>query len=189
MMETSGKRLSRSDIYREMKKLLEMAKNDSETKFEPINENQIHPLICERCGGTIDRESMRCPYCDTSYKSVGEFPFARDATADLPEVLYLTFKEYESLISSDEVLAVRRYIDNGVPATMYRGKRIVIIEDKKLANAIDAYNDQIHRLQQEAVDSEDVYLLREIGGITHGIRDTIESIRKLYKQKQENFRL
>lgn len=49
----------------------ELAKNDSETKFQPIfpsiSENQIHPLICERCGGTIDRELMICPYCDTEY--------------------------------------------------------------------------------------------------------------------------
>ena len=28
----------------------------------------LSPLICERCGGTIDRESMICPYCDTAYK-------------------------------------------------------------------------------------------------------------------------
>lgn len=189
MLETSEKWLSRVEIYRETKKLLELAENDSETKFEPITENQIHPLICERCGGTIDRDSMRCPYCDTAYKSVGEFPFVHDATADIPEVLYLTFKEYERLISSDEVLAVRRYLDNGGAVTMYRGKRIVIIEDKKIANAIDACNDQIHRLQQQAVDSEDVYLLREIGGTTHRIRDTIESLKKLYKQKQEKFRL
>lgn len=189
MLETQEKRMSRSDIYRETKKLLELAKNDSETKFEPISENQIHPLICERCGGTIDRDSMRCPYCDTAYKSVGKFPFVHDVTADIPEVLYLTFKEYERLESSDEVLAVRRYIDNDVPATMYRGRRIVIIEDKKLANMIDTYNDEIQRLQQLAVDSEDVILLRNIGQTISGIRDTIESLKKLYKEKQENFRL
>lgn len=29
----------------------------------------LSPLICERCGGTIDRESMICPYCDTEYGS------------------------------------------------------------------------------------------------------------------------
>lgn len=189
MLKASEKRLSRSDIYRETKKLLELAKNDSETKFEPISENQIHPLICEQCGGTIDRDSMRCPYCDTAYKSGGEFPFANDVTADIPEVLYLTFKEYESLISSDEVLAVRCYIDNDVPATMYRGKRIVIIEDKKLANMIDTYNDEIQRLQQQAVNLEDVGSLREVKWRINVIRDTIESLKKLYKEKQENFRL
>lgn len=184
-MTISEKPLSRVDIYRETKKLLEIAKNDSETKFEPINENQIHPLICERCGGTIDRDSMRCPYCDTAYKSGGEFPFVHDVTADIPEVLYLTFKEYESLISSDEVLAVRRYLDNDVAVTMYRGKRIVIIEDKKLANAIDAYNDEIQRLQQQAADSDDVELLKEIKWKISGISDTIESFRKLYKEREK----
>lgn len=176
------KPLSRVEIYRKMKKLLELAENDSETKFEPISENQIHPLICERCGGTIDRDSMRCPYCDTSYKIGGEFPFVHDATADLPEVLCLTFKEYERLESSDEVLAVRHYIDNDVLATMYRGRRIVIIEDKKLANMIDAYNDEIQRLQQQAVDLEDVGLLREVKWEINVIRDTIESLKKLYKE-------
>lgn len=28
---------------------------------------EFKPLICERCGGTIDRKTMRCPYCGTEY--------------------------------------------------------------------------------------------------------------------------
>ncbi len=26
------------------------------------------PLICQNCGGHIDRNTMKCPYCDTQYK-------------------------------------------------------------------------------------------------------------------------
>ena len=27
----------------------------------------MKPLICQCCGGRIDRKTMRCPYCDTQY--------------------------------------------------------------------------------------------------------------------------
>ena len=27
----------------------------------------MKPLICKCCGGTINRETMICPYCDTAY--------------------------------------------------------------------------------------------------------------------------
>ena len=29
---------------------------------------EVKPLICEQCGGAIDRKTMRCPYCDTQYE-------------------------------------------------------------------------------------------------------------------------
>jgi hypothetical protein len=29
---------------------------------------ELKPIICERCGGNIDRKTMRCPYCDTQYE-------------------------------------------------------------------------------------------------------------------------
>lgn len=33
------------------------------------------PLICQCCGGHIDRRSMKCPYCDTQYeKKFGDTP-------------------------------------------------------------------------------------------------------------------
>ena len=28
----------------------------------------IKPLICEQCGGAIDRKTMQCPYCGTQYE-------------------------------------------------------------------------------------------------------------------------
>ena len=28
---------------------------------------ELKPLVCEKCGGSIDRKTMRCPYCDTAY--------------------------------------------------------------------------------------------------------------------------
>ena len=28
---------------------------------------EIKPLVCENCGGHIDRATMKCPYCDTQY--------------------------------------------------------------------------------------------------------------------------
>lgn len=31
------------------------------------DQNGLIPLICERCGGKIDRRTMRCEYCDTEY--------------------------------------------------------------------------------------------------------------------------
>ena len=33
-----------------------------------MNLIEIKPLICERCGGQIDRSTMKCPYCDTQYE-------------------------------------------------------------------------------------------------------------------------
>lgn len=29
---------------------------------------EIKPLVCERCGGAIDRRTMKCPYCETQYE-------------------------------------------------------------------------------------------------------------------------
>lgn len=29
---------------------------------------EIKPLVCENCGGHIDRATMKCPYCDTQYE-------------------------------------------------------------------------------------------------------------------------
>ena len=31
--------------------------------------NNWKPLVCSNCGGTIDRATMKCPYCDTQYQS------------------------------------------------------------------------------------------------------------------------
>lgn len=33
-----------------------------------MNPVEIKPLICEQCGGTIDRKTMQCPYCNTQYE-------------------------------------------------------------------------------------------------------------------------
>lgn len=35
-----------------------------ESVYEAVD---VQPLICERCGGQIDRHTMVCPYCDTQY--------------------------------------------------------------------------------------------------------------------------
>lgn len=29
---------------------------------------QAEPLICQQCGGAIDRKTMKCPYCETQYE-------------------------------------------------------------------------------------------------------------------------
>lgn len=29
---------------------------------------ELKPLVCQQCGGTIDRKTMKCPYCDTQYE-------------------------------------------------------------------------------------------------------------------------
>jgi RNA polymerase subunit RPABC4/transcription elongation factor Spt4 len=29
---------------------------------------ELKPLICQNCGGHIDRDTMRCPFCDTQYE-------------------------------------------------------------------------------------------------------------------------
>ena len=29
---------------------------------------ELKPMVCERCGGDIDRRTMRCQYCDTQYE-------------------------------------------------------------------------------------------------------------------------
>lgn len=29
---------------------------------------ELKPLVCEKCGGAIDRRTMKCPYCDTQYE-------------------------------------------------------------------------------------------------------------------------
>jgi hypothetical protein len=30
--------------------------------------DELKPLICQCCGGKIDRKTMKCPYCDTQYE-------------------------------------------------------------------------------------------------------------------------
>lgn len=30
--------------------------------------DELKPLICQSCGGHIDRKTMKCPYCDTQYE-------------------------------------------------------------------------------------------------------------------------
>lgn len=32
-----------------------------------MNLLKIKPMICEQCGGHVDRKTMRCPYCGTEY--------------------------------------------------------------------------------------------------------------------------
>jgi ribosomal protein L36 len=29
---------------------------------------EIKPLVCDQCGGQIDRKTMECPYCRTQYE-------------------------------------------------------------------------------------------------------------------------
>lgn len=29
---------------------------------------EVKPLVCQNCGGRIDRSTMKCPYCDTQYE-------------------------------------------------------------------------------------------------------------------------
>lgn len=29
--------------------------------------DELKPLICQCCGGQIDRRTMKCPYCETQY--------------------------------------------------------------------------------------------------------------------------
>lgn len=29
---------------------------------------ELKPLVCQQCGGAIDRSTMQCPYCGTQYK-------------------------------------------------------------------------------------------------------------------------
>lgn len=33
-----------------------------------MNPFEIKPLVCENCGGHIERKTMKCPYCDTQYE-------------------------------------------------------------------------------------------------------------------------
>lgn len=30
--------------------------------------DELKPLICQNCGGHIDRNTMKCPYCNTQYE-------------------------------------------------------------------------------------------------------------------------
>lgn len=139
-----------------------------------------HPLICERCGGTIDRDSMRCPYCDTSYQGGSNSSVFFDAQPQLPDSVYMTLNEFERL-EVDYPLVLRHvYQDDEGIIPMYRGRPVAIIEDKNIANVIDTYNDEIQRLQQEAADLEDVKSLRGINLRIGSIRDTIELLKKLY---------
>lgn len=47
------------------KKAAEAIVNGGKPAMNPI---EIKPLVCERCGGHIDRQTMKCPYCDTQYE-------------------------------------------------------------------------------------------------------------------------
>jgi RNA polymerase subunit RPABC4/transcription elongation factor Spt4 len=33
---------------------------------------ELKQLVCQNCGGKIDRATMKCPYCDTQYESKNE---------------------------------------------------------------------------------------------------------------------
>lgn len=33
-----------------------------------IHHDKLVPLICERCGGTIDKETYKCEHCGTQYE-------------------------------------------------------------------------------------------------------------------------
>lgn len=33
---------------------------------------KLQPLICQQCGGAIDRNTMKCPYCETQYERKGD---------------------------------------------------------------------------------------------------------------------
>ena len=35
---------------------------------EPIHHDKLVPLICERCGGSIDKETYTCEHCGTQYE-------------------------------------------------------------------------------------------------------------------------
>lgn len=36
---------------------------------------ELKPLVCKNCGGQIDRATMKCPYCDTQYKSENDMVY------------------------------------------------------------------------------------------------------------------
>lgn len=52
-----------------------------------------HPFICERCGGTIDRELMICPYCDTEYVNRATYKTRKTFL----DKIYLTYKEINDI--------------------------------------------------------------------------------------------
>lgn len=173
--------LSHAEIYCEVKSLIESQNSDSTAK--QISDSKLRPLICERCGGTIDRESMICPYCDTEYGNRA----THKPRETFFEKIYLTHKEIYEIQRKNSFYNFKTLDDTAIHT--YRGREVVLIEDKKLANMIDTYNGEIQRLQQQAADSDDVELLKEIKWKTSLIRDTIESFRKLYKEEQDNFGL
>lgn len=137
-----------------------------------------HPFICERCGGTIDRELMICPYCDTEYINRAK----HKAKETFFDKIYLTYKEINDIKREYQFYNFKTLDDTLIPT--YHGKEIVPIEDKNLENLIDTYNDEIQRLQQEAADLEDVKSLRGINLRISSICNTIESLKRLYKSRQ-----
>ena len=49
---------------------LKPLENVQSAELSESRREHYEPLICSRCGGQIDRETMKCFYCQTEYRSI-----------------------------------------------------------------------------------------------------------------------
>lgn len=49
---------------------LEPLEDVQSAELSESRREHYEPLICSRCGGQIDRETMKCLYCLTEYRSI-----------------------------------------------------------------------------------------------------------------------
>ena len=54
------------DNIRKLKSELD-SDNEPEEVFVGITRHTVTPLVCVNCGGKIDRTTMNCRFCGTSY--------------------------------------------------------------------------------------------------------------------------
>ena len=72
--------------------------------------DELKPLICQSCGGHIDRRTMKCPFCDTQYNGkIEPVPIEPLFVADGCETLAISIQipEEQLLRSANEMLYVQ----------------------------------------------------------------------------------
>ena len=82
---------------------------------------ELKPLICERCGGHINRRTMRCPYCETQYNGKLEVipdtpPFSHNGVETL--AISIQIPEEDFCRGADASLNVRKKMCEALAKSM-----------------------------------------------------------------------
>lgn len=95
----------------------------------------LKQLICQNCGGHIDRHTLQCPYCETQYN--GELQ-------QMPKIIYGERRDYDVLNASvciDEKL----FLENQALAQKIAMEKLTQVMMKGLEPYIEIKEHQDHR--------------------------------------------